>query len=119
MSLLDVSLAHAREEPTRPVMEGVLVSSEGETPGVACAGQRATIPPATPMEGHRPVTPVLLSCHTMARPTLGGGMAGPGGTAWAGSSGLCLRRPAACAQTEEVDPCPPTCTCPSKTRTRS
>jgi len=37
MSLLDVSLVHAREVPTRPVMEGVLVSSEGETPGVACA----------------------------------------------------------------------------------
>jgi len=71
MSLLDVSLAHAREVPTGPVMEGVLVSSEGETPGVACAGQRATIPPATPTEGHRPVTPVFLSCHTMARPTLG------------------------------------------------
>jgi hypothetical protein len=44
----------------RPVMEGVLMSSEGETQGVACAGQRAAIPPATPMEGHRPVTPVLL-----------------------------------------------------------
>jgi hypothetical protein len=71
MSLLDVSLTHAREVPTHPVMEGMLVSSEGETPGVACAGQRAAIPPATPTEGHRPVTPVLLSCHTMARPTLG------------------------------------------------
>lgn len=31
MSLLDVSLTHVREVPTRPVMEGVLVSSEGET----------------------------------------------------------------------------------------
>jgi hypothetical protein len=71
MSLLDVCLAHAREVPTRPVREGVLVSSEGETQGVACACQRAAIPPATPTEGHRPVTPVLLSCHTMARPTLG------------------------------------------------
>jgi hypothetical protein len=119
MSLLDVSLVHAREVPTRPVMEGVLVSSEGETQGVACAGQRAAIPPATPTEGHRPVTPVLLLCHTMARPTLGGGVAGPGGTARAGSDGLCLRRPAACAHTEEVEPCPPTCTFPSKTRTRS
>jgi hypothetical protein len=119
MSLLDVSLAHAREVPTRPVMEGVLVSSEGETQGVSCAGQRAAIPPATPTEGHRPVTPVLLSCQTMARPTLGGGVAGPGGTARADSGGLCLRRPAAGAHTEEVDPCPPTCTCPSKTRTSS
>jgi hypothetical protein len=71
MSLLDVSLTHAREVPTRPVMEGVLVSSEGETQGAACACQRAAIPPATPTEGHRPVTPVLLSCQTMARPTLG------------------------------------------------
>jgi hypothetical protein len=71
MSLLDVSLAHAREVPTRPVMEGVLVSSEGETQGVAGAGQRTAIPPATPTGGHCPVTPVLLSCHTMARPTLG------------------------------------------------
>jgi hypothetical protein len=43
MSLPDVSLARAREVPTRPVMAGVLVSSEGET------------------EGHRPVRPVLLS----------------------------------------------------------
>lgn len=119
MSLLDVSLARAREVLTRPMMEGVLVSSEGETQGVACAGQRAAIPPATLTAGHRPVTPVLLSCQTMARPTLGGGVAGPGGTARADSGGLCLRRPAACAHTEEVDPCPPTCTCPSKTRTRS
>jgi len=77
MSVLDVSLAHAREVPTRPVMEGVLVSSEGETPGVACACQRAAIPPATPTEGHRPVTPVLLSCHTRARPTLGEAWQGP------------------------------------------
>jgi hypothetical protein len=53
MSLLGVSLTHAREVPTRPVMEGVLVSSEGETPGVACACQRAALPPATPTEGHR------------------------------------------------------------------
>ncbi len=71
MSLLDESLAHPREGPARPVREGVLISSEGETPGVAGAGQRAAIPPATPTEGHRPVTPVLLSCHTRARPTLG------------------------------------------------
>jgi hypothetical protein len=119
MSLLDVSLARAREVPMRPVMEGVLVSSEGETQGVACAGQRAAIPPATPTEGHRPVTPVLLSCHTMARPALGGGVVGPDGTARAGSGGLCLRRPATCPHTEEVELCPPTCTCPSKTMTRS
>jgi hypothetical protein len=71
MSLLDASLAHAREVPTRPVMEGVLVSSEGETPGVAYACQRTAIPPATPTEGHRPVMPVLLSCHTMTRPRRG------------------------------------------------
>jgi hypothetical protein len=38
MSLLDVPLAHAREVPTRPVMEEVLVSMEGETRGVACTG---------------------------------------------------------------------------------
>jgi hypothetical protein len=119
MSLLDVSLAHAREVLTRPVMEGVLVPSEGETQGVACACQRAAIPSATPPEGHRAVTPVLLSCQTMARPTLGGGVAGPVGTARAGRGGLCLRRPAACAHTEEVDPCPLTYTFPSKTMTRS
>jgi hypothetical protein len=119
MSLRDVSLAHAREVPTRSVMEGVLVSSEGEMQGDACACQRIALPHATSTEGHRLVTPVLLSCQTMARPTLGGGVAGPGGTAQAGSGGLCLRRPAACAHTEEVDPCPPTCTFPSKTMTRS
>jgi hypothetical protein len=113
MSLLDVSLAHAREVPIRPVVEGGLVSSEGETQGVACACQRAAIPPATPTAGHRPVMTVLRSCHTMARPTLGGGVAGLGGTARADSGGLCLRRSAVCAQTEEVAPCPPTCTCPS------
>jgi hypothetical protein len=61
MSLLDVSLVHARDVPTRPVMEGGLVSSEGETQGVAPACQRAAIPPAAPTEGHRPVTPVPLS----------------------------------------------------------
>ena len=33
--------------------------------------------------------------------------------------GLCLRLAVACAHTEEVDPCPPTCTFPSKTMTRS
>jgi hypothetical protein len=55
MSLLDVSLVHTREVPTRPVIEGVT-------------------------EGRRPVTPVLLSRQIMARPTLGGGVAGPGGT---------------------------------------
>ena len=119
MSLLDVSLAHAREVPTRSVMEGVLVSSEGETQGVACACLRTALPPATPTEGHCLVTPVLLSCQTMARSTLGGGVAGPGGAARADSGGLCLRRLAACTHTEEVDPCPPTCTFPSKTMTRS
>jgi hypothetical protein len=66
MSLLDVSMVHAREVPTRPVIAGVLVSSEGETQGDACARQRAAIPPATPTEGHRPVTPVLLSWQTRA-----------------------------------------------------
>jgi hypothetical protein len=71
MSLRDVSLAHAREVPTRSVMEGVLVSSEGEMQGDACACQRIALPHATSTEGHRLVTPVLLSCQTMARPTLG------------------------------------------------
>jgi hypothetical protein len=33
--------------------------------------------------------------------------------------GLCLRLAVACAHTEEVDPCPPTCTFRSKTMTRS
>jgi hypothetical protein len=61
MSLLDVSLVHARDVPTRPVMEGVLVSSERETQGVACACQRAAIPPATPTAGHRPSR--LCSCR--------------------------------------------------------
>ena len=61
MSLLDVSLAHARGVLTRSVMEGMLVSSEGEAPGVACVGHRAAIPPATPTEGHPSVTPVPLS----------------------------------------------------------
>jgi hypothetical protein len=46
MSLLDVSPAYTRGVPTRPVMEGVLVSSEGETPGVASACRRAAFPPA-------------------------------------------------------------------------
>ena len=69
MSLLGESLAHAREVPTRPVMEGVLVSSEGETQGVACAGRRTAFPPATLTEGPRPVTPALLSCQSVARPT--------------------------------------------------
>ena len=62
---------------------------------------------------------LFLSCATMTRPTLGEEVAGPVGTARAGSGGLCLRRPAACALTEEVDPCPHTCTFLSKTMTRS
>jgi hypothetical protein len=50
MPLLDVSLAHAREVPTHPVMEGVLVSSEGETQDVACAsrGQPCLLPHCLP-----------------------------------------------------------------------
>jgi hypothetical protein len=119
MPLLDVSLAHAREVPTHPVMEGVLVSSEGE---------RRKTSPARPEGSH-------ASCHTDGRtpprhacaPVVsnegttqaGGGVAGLGGTARADSGGLCLKRPAARAHTEEVDPCPPTCMCPSKTRTKS
>ena len=50
MSPLDVSLVHARAMPTRPVMEGVLVSSEGETQGDACACQRIALPHATSTE---------------------------------------------------------------------
>jgi hypothetical protein len=89
MSLVDVSLAHAREVPTRPVMEEVLVSSEGETPGVACACQRAVLPPATPTEGPRPVTPVLRSCQTVPRPALG--------EAWQGLAALHGLAAVACA----------------------
>jgi hypothetical protein len=46
MSLLDVSLAHAREVPTHPVMEEVLLSPEGETQDLACAsrGQPSLLP---------------------------------------------------------------------------
>jgi hypothetical protein len=102
-----------------PRLRGAHASRDRRGVAVPRAGQWAAIPPATPTEGHRPVTPVLRSCQTMARPTLGGGVAGPGGTARADSGGLCLRRAAACMHTEEVDPCPPTCTFPSKTMTRS
>jgi hypothetical protein len=38
---------------------------------------------------------------------------------WRFGGGLCLRPAVACAHTEEVDLCPPTCTFPSKTMTRS
>jgi hypothetical protein len=58
-------------------------------PGVACACQRAAIPPAIPTEGHRPVTPALLSCQTMARPTLG--------EEWQGLAALHGLAAAACA----------------------
>ncbi len=119
MSLLDVSLAHAREVPTRPVREGVLVSSEGRD-----ARRRLRVPEGSPPSRHTDGrTPPRHACAPVVSHDgtthAGGGVAGPGGTARADSGGLCLRRPAACAQTEEVDPCPPTCTCPSKTMTRS
>jgi hypothetical protein len=49
MSLLDVALAHAREVPRRPVMEGVRVSSEG---GRKASPARARGQPFRPP--HRP-----------------------------------------------------------------
>ena len=45
MSLLDVSLAHARKVPTRPVMEGVLVSSGREQASPARARGQPSLPP--------------------------------------------------------------------------
>jgi hypothetical protein len=64
MSLLDVSLTHAREVPTRAVMAGALVSSEGETQGVACAGQRE---PSLPPHRRKDTAPSRLCSCRVAR----------------------------------------------------
>ena len=61
MSLLDVSLVHAREVLTRPVMEGVLVSSEGET---QASPARARGQPSLPPHRRKDTAPSrLCSCR--------------------------------------------------------
>jgi hypothetical protein len=119
MSRLDVSLAHAREVPTRPVMERVLVSLGARDARPHLRGSegshfsRHTDGMTPPHHARAPVVSHAGMTHA------GGGAAGPGGIPRADSGGLCLRHSAACAHTEEVEPCPPICTCRSKTRTRS